>query len=46
MAKLIKNRALVSDEWSLLKDISALEEIAAFNDQAIIVPLSFWQEHK
>lgn len=46
MAKLIKNRALVSDEWSLLKEISSLEEIADLHDQALIVPLSFWQEHK
>ena len=46
MAKLIKNRALAIDEWALLKEINALEELSALENQAVIVPLNFWQEHK
>lgn len=46
MPKLIKNRALAVDEWTLLTELSHFDDIAAINEHAIIVPLSFWQEHK
>lgn len=46
MAKLIKNRAVVADPWTLVKSASALEDIAPFAEQALIVPLPFWLEHK
>ncbi len=46
MPKLIKNRALAQDPWTLIQEVANLEEIAQFNEQAIIVPLQAWQEHK
>ncbi len=46
MPNLIKNRALAQDSWTLLQELTSLDEIAQYNEQSIIVPLSAWQELK
>lgn len=46
MAKLIKNRGIAENSWHLLNDISGLEDIANRPSEALIVPLTFWLEHR
>lgn len=46
MANLIRNRALATDEWVLLREITEPALVLANTDQQLIVPLSFWLEHK
>ena len=46
MPKLIKNRQIVDDTWTLIRDAAELEDIARFNGQDLIVPLPWWQEHR
>lgn len=46
MAKLIKNRALANDEWVLVQEIEAPHRLLQDHDQAVILPLPFWLEHR
>ncbi len=46
MSKLIKNRQIVDDQWLLIKEISQLEDLLAYSDQNLIVPLTFWREER
>lgn len=43
MPKLIKNNAVIDDNWTLVKDASAVSELPAGK---IIVPLALWQANK
>ena len=44
MPQLIKNRAVVDDRWTLLREAAGLSDLAA--DTAQIVPLAFWLAHR
>jgi len=44
MPKLIKNRAVVEDEWTLLRDASSLQAVPPAG--RIIVPLASWLAHR
>jgi len=44
MPKLIKDRALVDDAWTLLREATRLEELPS--GQAVIVPLALWREQR
>ncbi len=46
MSKLIKNRQIVDDQWLLIKESSQLEDLLAYSDQNLIVPLTFWREER
>ena len=43
MPNLIKDGALANDQWTLLKEASGPEVLAALRGKNLIVPLSFWQ---
>jgi len=44
MPKLIKDRAVVDDRWTLLRDGSTPAAVA--EDDAVIVPLAYWLAHR
>lgn len=44
MRKIIKNTAIIEDQWTLLD--ADVELNAALNTQQAIVPLALWQAHK
>ena len=44
MPQLIKNRAVVDDRWTLLREAAELSDLAADTPQ--IVPLAFWLAHR
>ena len=44
MPQLIKNRAVVDDRWTLVREIAALADLPASGPQ--IVPLVFWLAHR
>jgi uncharacterized protein (DUF934 family) len=44
MPRLIKDRAIADDRWTLLRDAGQFAAIAA--DVAVIVPLAFWQHQR
>jgi len=44
MPQLIKNRAIVDDEWTLVRDPAAVAAVPA--DRAIIVPLAVWTSER
>jgi len=44
MPRLIKDRAIVEDAWSLLRDAAGLPDVPAGGP--VIVPLALWREHK
>ena len=46
MAKLIKNRALANDEWVLVQEIADPQTLLQDCEQALILPLPFWLEHR
>ena len=46
MPKLIKNRAVVRDEWALIKEPAEIADLAGQTGLNLIVPLSVWQERK
>jgi len=46
MPKLIKNRALAQDSWTLVQEVASLDALEEFKEQSIIVPFSAWLEHK
>ncbi len=46
MPKLIKNRAVVTDEWTLIREANELVDLASQAGNNLIVPLSVWQECK
>ena len=43
MPQLIKNREVVDDRWTLVREITALADLPASGAQ--IIPLAFWLEH-
>jgi uncharacterized protein (DUF934 family) len=44
MPQLIKDRAIVNDRWTLIRDV---EHFAALpEDAAVIVPLAYWQQQR
>lgn len=46
MPKLIKNRAVVADEWVLVREPEELVDLTSQIGKKLIVPLSVWQERK
>jgi uncharacterized protein (DUF934 family) len=44
MPQLIKDRAIVADRWTLLRDVEALATVAA--DTPVIVPLAAWRQQR
>lgn len=45
MPKLIKDRAIAIDRWTLLKDATGPEVLIAIPGKNLIVPLGFWQDY-
>lgn len=46
MPKLIKDRAVVADEWTLVKHANELVDLATQAEKNLIVPLAVWLERK
>lgn len=46
MSKLIKDRAIVSDVWTLLKESTGPEVLEIIPGKNLIVPYEFWQENQ
>lgn len=46
MAKLIKNRAVVEDQWVLVRQAEELNSFAALEGLDVIVPLQVWLSHR
>ena len=44
MPKLIKDRVVVDDVWTLLRDATGLDEVPAATP--VIVPLALWERHR
>ena len=44
MPQLIKDRAIVDDRWTLLRDAEQFATVSA--DALVIVPLAYWQEQR
>lgn len=45
MPKLIKDRAIAVDRWTLLKDATGSEVLTAIPGKNLIVPLRFWKDY-
>lgn len=45
MSKLIKDRALANDNWTLLKEATGPEVLEAIRGKNLIVPVKFWLEN-
>lgn len=45
MSKLIKDRVLVTDTWTLLKESTGPEVLDVLRGKSLIVPLKFWLEN-
>lgn len=46
MPKVIKNGAIVEDQWVLIRDTAEQAEILSSADSNVIVPLSWWLTHR
>ncbi|MGB4246947.1 MAG: DUF934 domain-containing protein [Pseudohongiellaceae bacterium] len=46
MPKLIRNGAIVDDQWVLVRDTVEQAELLASATNNLIVPLSYWLEHR
>jgi len=44
MPKLIKDRVVVDDAWTLLRDVASLDDVPAATP--VIVPLALWERHR
>lgn len=45
MSKLIKDRAIVNDSWTLLKESTGPEVLEVIPGKNLIVPVEFWREN-
>ena len=46
MPKLIKNGAIVDDQWVLVRDTTEEAQVLAFAANNLIVPLNYWLDHR
>lgn len=46
MPKLIKNGAIVDDQWELVRDATEQAEVLASTTGNLIVPLPYWLQHR